>query len=64
MAGGVHPLNQKKFMEGYRQYLSGRINQKKAAKIAGCSVPTFVKYANMIFLGQELPDNLWGKKKK
>ena len=62
MAAGVHSLNKENFMEGYRQYLSGRINQKKAAKIAGCSVPTFTKYANMIFLGQELPDNLWKKK--
>lgn len=62
MAAGVHSLNKENFMEGYRQYLSGRINQKKAAKIAGCNVPTFTKYANIIFLGQELPDNLWKKK--
>jgi hypothetical protein len=61
MAKGVHPLNKENFMEGYEQYLSGSISQGKAAKIAGCSLPTFTKYANMIFLGQELPDNLWGK---
>ena len=41
--------------------LSGQASQVKAAKVAGCSVPTFKKYANKIYGGEELPDNLWGK---
>lgn len=62
MAMGVHPLNKDKFYEAMNLYVSGQLSQEKAAKIAGCSKPTFLKYANKIYGGEELPDNLWGKK--
>ena len=62
MAMGVHPLNKDKFYEAINLYISGQASQVKAAKVAGCSVPTFKKYANKIYGGEELPDNLWGKK--
>lgn len=61
MAAGVHPLNKDKFYEAMNLYVSGQVSQGKAAKIAGCSKPTFLKYANKIYGGEELPDNLWGK---
>jgi|GEM_PF-443066 hypothetical protein len=61
MAAGVHPLNKEKFYEAINLYISGQASQVKAAKVAGCSVPTFKKYANKIYGGEELPDNLWGK---
>ena len=61
MAMGVHPLNKDKFYEAINLYISGQVSQVKAAKIAGCSVPTFKKYANKIYGGEELPDNLWRK---
>lgn len=60
MAAGVHPLNKDKFYEAINLYISGQASQVKAAKVAGCSVPTFKKYANKIYGGEELPDNLWG----
>lgn len=59
MAAGVHPLNKDKFYEAINLYISGQVSQVKAAKVAGCSVPTFKKYANKIYGGEELPDNLW-----
>lgn len=62
MAAGVHSLNKEKFYEAINLYISGQASQVKAAKVAGCSVPTFLKYANKIYGGEELPDNLWGKK--
>ena len=46
MAMGVHPLNKDKFYEAINLYISGQASQVKAAKVAGCSVPTFKKYAN------------------
>lgn len=49
MAMGVHPLNKDKFYEAMNLYVSGQLSQEKAAKIAGMSVPTFRKYANMHF---------------
>lgn len=49
MAMGVHPLNKDKFYEAINLYISGQVSQVKAAKVAGCSVPTFRKYANMHF---------------
>lgn len=61
MAAGVHPLNKDKFYEAINLYISGQASQVKAAKVAGCSVPTFKKYANKIYGGEELPDNLWGE---
>lgn len=61
MAQGVHPLNKEKFFEAINLYISGQASQRKAAKIAGCSIPTFLKYANKIYSSKELPDNLWGK---
>lgn len=61
MAAGVHPLNKDKFYEAINLYISGQASQVKAAKVVGCSVPTFLKYANKIYGGEELPDNLWGK---
>lgn len=57
----IHPLNKDKFYEAINLYISGQASQVKAAKVAGCSVPTFKKYANKIYGGEELPDNLWGK---
>nr|DAJ12233.1 MAG TPA: helix-turn-helix domain protein [Bacteriophage sp.] len=62
MAQGVHALNKEKFYEAMDLYVSGRIKQKEAAKIAGCSIPTFRKYACKIYGSEELPNNLWGKK--
>lgn len=61
MAAGVHPLNQENFLKAMDLFLSGQVSQRRAAEIAGCSVPTFLKYANKLYLGEELPDNLWGK---
>lgn len=61
MAQGVHALNREKFYEAIDLYVTGRIKQEEAAKIAGCSIPTFRKYACKIYGGEELPDNLWGK---
>lgn len=49
MAMGVHPLNKDKFYEAINLYISGQASQAEAAKIAGMSVPTFRKYANMHF---------------
>ena len=40
MAMGVHPLNKDKFYEAINLYISGQASQVKAAKVAGCSVPT------------------------
>lgn len=64
MAMGVHPLNKDKFYEAINLYISGRASQVKAAKVAGCSVPTFRKYANMHFLGIPFPDTLFKAKEK
>lgn len=61
MAYGVRPINKEKFYEAMNLYISGQISQEKASKIAGCSIPTFLKYANKIYGGEELPDNLWGE---
>lgn len=61
MAQGVHALNKEKFYEAMDLYVTNRIKQEEAAKIAGCSVRTFRKYACKIYGGEELPDNLWGK---
>ena len=47
MAAGVHPLNKDKFYEAINLYISGQVSQVKAAKVAGCSVPTFKKYAKI-----------------
>ena len=52
MAAGVHPLNKDKFYEAINLYISGQASQVKAAKVAGCSVPTFKKYANKIYGGE------------
>lgn len=62
MAGNEKKLDKEKFMKAYRLYLQGKITQAKAAEIVGCSTRTFLKYANMIFLQQELPKNLWKNK--
>lgn len=62
MAQGVHALNKEKFYEAMDLYVTNRIKQEEAAKIVGCSVRTFRKYACKIYGGEELPDNLWGKK--
>lgn len=61
MAKGVKTRNIDSFREGLMEYAYGRCSQAEAAKIAGMSVPTFKKYANKIYGGEELPDNLWGK---
>lgn len=49
MAKGVKTRNIDSFREGLMEYAYGRCSQAKAAKIAGMSVPTFRKYANMHF---------------
>lgn len=64
MAMGVHPLNKDKFYEAINLYISGQASQAEAAKIAGMSVPTFRKYANMHFLGIPFPDTLFKAKEK
>jgi hypothetical protein len=49
MAKGVKTRNIDSFREGLMEYAYGRCSQAEAAKIAGMSVPTFRKYANMHF---------------
>lgn len=49
MAKGVKTRNAKLFQEALTEYAHGRCSQAEAAKIAGMSVPTFRKYANMHF---------------
>ena len=64
MAQGVHPVDPDKFSEACEKYINGRCSQKEAAEIAGMSIPTFLKYLNILFTGGVFPDNLFGKKKK
>ena len=64
MAKGVKTRNAKLFKEALTEYAHGRCSQAKAAKIAGMSVPTFRKYANMHFLGMPFPDTLFKAKEK
>lgn len=59
MAKGVKTRNIDSFREGLMEYAYGRCSQAEAAKIAGMSVPTFRKYANMHFLGIPFPDTLF-----
>ena len=59
MAKGVKTRNIDSFREGLMEYAYGRCSQAQAAKIAGMSVPTFRKYANMHFLGIPFPDTLF-----
>lgn len=59
MAKGVKTRNIESFREGLMEYAYGRCSQAQAAKIAGMSVPTFRKYANMHFLGIPFPDTLF-----
>lgn len=49
MAKGVKTRNIDSFREGLMEYAYGRCSQAQAVKIAGMSVPTFRKYANMHF---------------
>ena len=62
MAKGVKTQNVDLFRKALTEYTSGRCSQSKAAKIAGMSVPTFRKYANMHFLGIPFPDTLFKAK--
>ena len=62
MAKGVKTRNIDSFREGLMEYAYGRCSQAQAAKIAGMSVPTFRKYANMHFLGIPFPDTLFKAK--
>lgn len=64
MAKGVKTRNIDSFREGLMEYAYGRCSQAQAAKIAGMSVPTFRKYANMHFLGIPFPDTLFKAKEK
>ena len=64
MAKGVKTRNAKLFQEALTEYTYGRCSQAEAAKIAGMSVPTFRKYANMYFLGIPFPDTLFKAKEK
>ena len=64
MAKGVKTRNAKLFQEVLTEYAYGRCSQAEAAKIAGMSVPTFRKYANMHFLGIPFPDTLFKAKEK
>ena len=64
MAKGVKTRNIDSFREGLMEYAYGRCSQAEAAKIAGMSVPTFKKYANMHFLGIPFPDTLFKAKEK
>ena len=54
MAGGVH-----RFSEAVAEYMAGRVTQAKAAQIARMSIPTFLKYLNMLFSGEPFPDTLF-----
>ena len=64
MAKGVKTRNAKLFQKALTEYAYGRCSQAEAAKIAGMSVPTFRKYANMHFLGIPFPDTLFKAKEK
>ena len=64
MAKGVKTRNVDLFREALTEYTSSRCSQAQAAKIAGMSVPTFRKYANMHFLGIPFPDTLFKAKEK
>ena len=64
MAQGVKTRDIDKISEGVAKYLNRECSQVKAAKIAGMSVPTFRKYANMHFLGIPFPDTLFKAKEK
>ena len=64
MAGGVHRCDPDKFSEAVAEYMAGRVTQAKAAKIAGMSTPTFLKYLNMLFNGEPFPDTLFEDEEK
>ena len=64
MARGVKTRDIDKFSEGVAKYLNRECSQVKAAKIAGMSVPTFMKYVNKFLTGEELPDTLFKAKEK
>lgn len=59
MAKGTHRCDPDKFSEAVAEYMAGRVTQAKAAKIAGMSTPTFLKYLNMLFNGEPFPDTLF-----
>ena len=49
-----------KFIEGANAYLNTRgVNQIKAAKIAGMSTPTFVKYMNKLLIDGRLDGSIF-----
>lgn len=57
-------LNREKFVNAITAYLSGSgVTQMQAAKMAGLSCPTFMKYANMLYTdgrldGSHFKDNI------
>ena len=52
-------LDKKKFEDALNGYLNGKYIQLEASKIAGCSRDTFLKYANMILLGEQIPNGVF-----
>lgn len=59
MAQGVHPVVKEDFYKALELVIEGRISLTQAGPLSGMSVPTFQKYANMVLLGEPLPDNLF-----
>jgi len=60
MAKGVKRKDKEKFLAGYEAWANGA-SQAMAAKIAGMSIPTFLKYAEYLLLGIPFPDTLFDK---
>ena len=52
-------LDKKKFEDALNGYLNGKYIQAEASKIAGGSRDTFLKYANMILLGEQIPNGVF-----
>lgn len=64
MAKGTHRCDPDKFSEAVAEYMAGKVTQAKAAQIARMSIPTFLKYLNMLFSGEPFPDTLFVFKDK
>lgn len=61
MAQGVKKgkFNEYKFRYALDMYIRGKWNQEKCCELLGCSKPTLMKYFNMYYLNEEMPDGLF-----
>jgi hypothetical protein len=57
--GKLKRLDKEKFEDALNGYLNGKYIQLEAAKVAGCSRDTFLKYADMILRGEPIPNGVF-----